>query len=74
MRRVAAGAGVMITMVHVAQREIPGVACLKLRDWPLTYQSHLVWRRDDQSPLLAAFVKGLLPGILTTGTRPAAPN
>jgi DNA-binding transcriptional LysR family regulator len=74
MRRVAAGAGVMITMVHVAQREIPGVACLKLRDWPLTYQSHLVWRRDDQSPLLAAFVKGLLPGILTTGTRPTAPN
>jgi DNA-binding transcriptional LysR family regulator len=62
MRRVAAGAGVMITMAHIAQRKIPGVACLTLRDWPLKYQSHLVWRRDDSSALLAAFVKNILPG------------
>ena len=62
MRRVAEGAGIMITMVHVAKRNLPGVACLELLDWPLIYQSHLVWRRDDESPLLAAFVKSLLPG------------
>jgi DNA-binding transcriptional LysR family regulator len=74
MRRVAAGAGIMITLAHVAQRETAGVACLKLRDWPLSYQSHLVWRRDDQSPLLAAFVKSLLPGVLATGGRPMAPQ
>jgi DNA-binding transcriptional LysR family regulator len=74
MRRVAANAGIMITLAHIAERKIPGVACLKLRDWPLSYQSHLVWRRDDPSPLLAAFVKGLLPGILATGGRPLAPH
>jgi len=74
MRRVATGAGIMITLAHIAERKIPGVACLKLRDWPLTYQLHLVWRRDDQSPLLAAFVKGLLPGVLATGGRSTAPN
>jgi DNA-binding transcriptional LysR family regulator len=74
MRRVAAGAGVMITLGHVAQRKTPGVACLKLRDWPLTYQSNLVWRRDDTSPLLAAFVKRLLPGNLGTRARSPATN
>jgi DNA-binding transcriptional LysR family regulator len=62
LRRVAAGAGILLTLGHVAQRKIPGVVCLKLRDWPLTYQSHLVWRRDDPSPVLAAFVKSVLPG------------
>jgi hypothetical protein len=74
IRRVAAGAGIMITLMHVAQCETPGVACLKLRDWPLTYQSHLVWRRDDTSPLLAAFVKSLLPGNLGNETRSRATN
>jgi DNA-binding transcriptional LysR family regulator len=74
MRRVAAGAGVMILLAHVAERKTPGVACLKLRDWPLTYPSHLVWRRDDTSPLLAAFVKRLLPGNLGTGAGSPATN
>ena len=61
IRRVAAGVGVTIAMAHVAERRIPGVDCLKILDWPLKLQSHLVWRRDDDSPLVAAFVKSLLP-------------
>jgi DNA-binding transcriptional LysR family regulator len=68
LRRVAAGAGVMILLAHVAARKLPGVAFIKLLDWPVLYQTHLVWRRDDRSPLLAAFVKHLLPaGWLPAG-------
>ncbi len=62
LRRVAAAAGILLTLAHVARRKFPGVVFLKMRDWPLTYQSHLVWRRDDSSPVLAAFVKSILPG------------
>ena len=67
LRRVATGAGIMIILAHVAARNPPGVAFVKLLDWPVHYQTHLVWRRDDQSALLAAFVKRLLP----TGWMPA---
>jgi DNA-binding transcriptional LysR family regulator len=59
LRRVAAGAGIRIVPVHIAQRGYAGVVCLKLRDWPIVYESHLVWRREDEGRCWRRGGKGL---------------
>lgn len=68
---VAAGVG--IGTVHAArvQPGYPGVAYVRLVEPELMIETGLVWRRGDESPLLARFLEAARPGSPPPGSPPS---
>lgn len=72
---VAAGFGVALVPATVSQLRLPGVVFRRLNKSPsVMVDINCIYRRDDGSPILQAFLKTIRQMRKTRGARPAQPE